>query len=90
MKEFFNLGASTEDDKPERKFEKYIGREVVAKVSPQKMLQKIETDVDDALGLIEDFTLEGGTVADVEGKNVIIETENGTFALPRFCVTLRK
>jgi hypothetical protein len=89
MTEFFNIGA-TQEDEPERKYQKYIGCEVVAKVSPQKLLEKIETEESDPESLIEEFVADGGTVSDVEGKTVIINTDSGTFSLPRFCVTLRK
>ena len=89
MNEFFNIGAMSEDE-PERKYQKYIGCDVVAKVSSRKLIEKIETEGSDPEALIEEFVADGGVVSDVEGKNVIIEVESGSFSLPRFCVTLRK
>jgi hypothetical protein len=90
MSTFFNISAqeSSDDDK---EYEKYIGKEVVAKLSSNKLMQKVEAEADDPTEIIEDFVKDGGVVVDVEGINVIIEADNGeTFSLPRFCVTLRK
>lgn len=85
LTEFFNIGMGKDEDPNE----KYIGKGVKAKVSTEKLREKIETE-DDADELIEEFIEEGGTVLTVEGKKVQIEVESGTFYLPRFCVKIHK
>lgn len=89
MESYFELGARDDQPKPEKKYEQYVGRTVVAKVSQQKLLQRIETE-EDVNDIIDEFLDVGGKVSDVEGKNVIIETEAGMFSIPRFCVALKK
>jgi len=89
MEAFFEIGTRNEQAEPDKKYERYIGREVMPKVSQQKLLQRIETE-EDVNDIIDEFMESGGTVADVEGKNVLVETESGMFSIPRFCVTLKK
>lgn len=83
---FFNINrdGSVEDEN-----EKYIGRACRSKVSEQKLIEKIETDQDPE-GLVREFLEEGGSVLSIEGKKIEIETESGTFYLPRFCVKIKK
>lgn len=69
--------------------EKYIGNTCRSKVSEKKLLEKIKTD-EDAKQIVREFVEEGGTVLGIEGKNVQIEVESGTFSLPRFCVKMKK
>jgi len=83
MSEFFSLEA------PDNPLDKYIGKEVRAKVSESKLLQKIQTD-DDPETLVQEFVTDGGTVLYVEGKQIYVEVESGEFSIPRFCVKFKK
>lgn len=73
----------------EEEGEQYVGKKCRSKVSEQKLLDRIETD-EDAEGLVREFLEEGGIVLGVEGKKFQIEVDSGTFALPRFCVKVKK
>jgi hypothetical protein len=82
LSEFFSIGLDKEN--PE---EKYVGKEAKSKVSEQKLLERIETEESPEV-LVSEFLENGGTVLAVEGKKIQIETESGTFYLPRFCVRI--
>ena len=84
--DFFNINR---DNCIEDENEKYIGKECRSKVSEQKLIEKIETD-QDAEEMVREFFEEGGSVLSIEGKKVQIETESGSFYLPRFCVKIKK
>lgn len=84
--EFFSIN---KDNSLEDENEKYIGRECVSKVSEKKLIQKIETD-EDPEEMVREFMEEGGSVISVEDKKVQVETELGSFFIPRFCVKIKK
>jgi len=84
MSEFFNIGKEPEDPN-----EKFIGKKVRPKVSEGKLMDKIVTD-DDPEELVLEFLSDGGTILEVDGKMVYIETASGQFKLPRFCVKVKK
>lgn len=65
---------------------KFVGHEARPKVSKNKLLEKIEEASGDEYELIHEFCEDGGSISDVNGKNLCIETEGGHFELPRFCV----
>lgn len=69
--------------------EKFVGKSCRSKVSENKLLERIKTD-EDAEQIVREFLEEGGTVLGIEGKNIQIEVESGTFTLPRFCVKIKK
>lgn len=83
---FFDIGPSAQEDPSE----KFIGREVKAKVSEKKLLEKIESETGEPEALIQDLIDNGGVILAVEGKRALIEVELGTFYLPRFCVKIKK
>lgn len=84
LSNFFNLGVEKEDPT-----DKYIGKSVCTKVGKQKLMEKIETDLD-AEQLVDEFIEEGGTILAIEDRRVQIEVDSGEFYVPRFCVKLRK
>ncbi|MEN6293392.1 MAG: hypothetical protein ABFD07_15435 [Methanobacterium sp.] len=84
--EFFSIN---KDNSLEDENEKYIGRECVSKVSEKKLIQKIETE-EDPEEMVREFMEEGGSVISVEDKKVQVETELGSFFIPRFCVKIKK
>lgn len=67
-----------------------IGCEVHAKVSGKKLLEKIQSENVDPEILVEDLLENGGVVVSLDGKNLLIEVESGSFYLPRFCVRIVK
>lgn len=69
--------------------EKYIGKMCKSKVSESKLLDKIDTD-EDPVSVVSDFLENGATVLSFEGKKVLLETESGTFYVPKFCVKFKK
>ena len=84
MSEFFNISKDPEDPN-----ERFVGKEVRPKVSEGKLLERIKTE-EDAEQLVQEFIEDGGVVLSIEGKKVNIQVESGEFALPRFCVRIRK
>lgn len=83
----FFLDGSSNDVDPN---EKYIGRQVIAKVSDKKLLEKIEVGNGDPEQLVQELVENGGVIIGVEGKNLLIEVELGTFYMPRFCLKMKK
>jgi hypothetical protein len=67
-----------------------IGKKVVAKSSVRKMLERIELNDDESSPeeLINELRTNGGKIVGTEGKTFLIETSNGSFYLPKFCVTM--
>lgn len=86
MAEFFNI--AREEHNPDE--EKYVGCHARPKVSKRKLIETIECDEDDVEALLEEFKENGGYVAAVHGRHLQIETDMGTFQVPRFCVKLRR
>ncbi len=85
LAEFFNI----DREEKQGETESYAGVEVIAKVSRKKLLQRIETD-DDPEEVVEHFLECGGMINAVDGKMFVIETDEATFRIPRFCVTRRE
>lgn len=83
LNEFFDLSKRTGGIKPG---DEMIGREVYAKVSAKKLIERIEPEEGDAESLVEDLIENGGMVLSVDGKNLLVEVEIGSFYIPRFCV----
>lgn len=81
VEQFFELQEEKSDP-----LAKFIGHEARPKVSKNKLLEKIEATSGDIHELIHEFCEDGGTISDVNGKNLCIETEGGHFEMPRFCV----
>ena len=84
--DFFNINR---DNAVEDENEQFIGKPCRSKVSEQKLIEKIETD-NDPEEIVREFLEEGGSVLSIEGKKIQIETDGGSFYLPRFCVKIKK
>jgi len=82
MDSFFNLSEATEGEDPRAKF---VGCQVQAKVSRNKLMEKIESETADSGDLVDELIENGGTIIDLNGKNLLIEVDSGTFLMPRFC-----
>lgn len=73
----------------------YVGEQAFAKVSKEKLMKRASID-DDAVEHLEDivdeFMEDGGFVAEVHGKTLLVEvgTNTASLNLPRFCVKIRK
>lgn len=83
LTEFFDLSARTDEGKPS-----LVGKDVVAKVSPKKLLEKIEPEEGEARELVRDLIENGGAILEVKEKNVLVEVESGSFYIPRFCIRI--
>jgi hypothetical protein len=86
LSEFFAL-SSRMGSKPG---DELIGREVYAKVSPKKLLEKIKPEEGDPETLVEELVENGGMILSLNGKDLLIEVDSGSFLMPRFCVRLVK
>lgn len=86
LNEFFDLSS-----RGENKTDEMVGKEVYAKVSPKKLLEKIEPEEGgDPESLVEDLVENGGMILALKGKNLLIEVDSGSFYMPRFCVRIMK
>jgi len=89
MKKFFDLNEEEEVRvaKPKNKF---LGKEVVAKMSRNKLEETIEPQEADADidQLLDELMETGGVITGINGRNLVIEVESGTFQMPRFCVKI--
>ena len=86
LSEFFDLSNRT----GARPGDELIGSEVSAKVSPRKLMEKIRVEDGDPETLVEDLVENGGMILALDGKDLLIEVDSGSFYLPRFCVRLVK
>jgi hypothetical protein len=85
MSNFFNLNMESQTKEDE-----YVGRHAKARVCESKLLEKIKCDDEDPQSLVQDFVKNGGEITSIEGKMLYIETNTGSFSLPRFCVKVKK
>lgn len=84
LNHFFNT--QKESSSP---YDKFVGKRAKSKVGESKLLERVETE-DDIHVIVESFLTSGGTVVGIDGKNLQIETKEGIFLVPRFCVKVRK
>jgi len=83
MVNFFSL-----DPQPKESVSGLVGKTVYAKVSPKKLLERIEIqDGENEKRMIQEFRNCGGEVLAHTGKSLLIKIDSGTFLLPRFCVS---
>jgi hypothetical protein len=75
----------TEQPQPKRASD-LIGVQVESKVSERKLIARMVPEDGEAEDLALDFLTEGGVIADVNGKDFLIEVESGTFYITRHCV----
>ena len=64
-----------------------IGVAVESKVDVVKIIEKMSTEETDEEEIAEDFVKNGGVIADVAGRNFVIEVKNGSFIINRCYVT---
>jgi hypothetical protein len=83
MFEFFDLGSKEVQDE-------FAGRRVIAKVSEEKIRDRIDVKTGDLDVLIDEFLDDGGTIVSSAERTFLIEVASGTFDLPRFCLRIRK
>lgn len=85
VSKFFSIGLDRIDEEDE-----LVGKRVKARVSANKLLEKIECDEDDPQSLLADFLKSGGSILESKDKRYLIEVESGSFSLPKFCVKVKK
>lgn len=81
-----SFGFAKQSDEPHE----YCGKETYPKVSKGKMMNRVISDDPMVEEYIDEFIEDGGTILEVNGKLLTIETFSGAFALPRFCVRIKK
>jgi hypothetical protein len=87
LTDFFDISNRVGADRPG---DDMVGCEVYTKVSNKKLLERIQSEGADPELLIEDLVENGGMILAVDGKDLLIEVETGSFYLPRFCVKIKK
>lgn len=85
----FNLEKIIEN-KNKQLQEDLSGFEVKAKVSREKIDEKIEVVDGDQEDLIEDLLEFGGTILEDKGKQFLIEVDSGSFYLSKFCLKIKR
>lgn len=83
VENFFEF--STDDENKKKKFD---GCTAHSRVSSRKLLEKIEVIDGELKDLVKEFTENGGKIIDTNGSNLCVETNNGKFEIPRFCVDI--
>jgi hypothetical protein len=63
-----------------------IGLQVESKVAFKRLLSRIETQDGEIEEVARDFKKNGGTITDVDGHNVLIEVDSGSFIIHRMYV----
>lgn len=66
---------------------KLIGIEVESKIEEDRLLAKIEVEDGYPEELAFEFSENGGTISEVEGKKFLIEVDSGSFFIHRALVT---
>jgi hypothetical protein len=67
-----------------RKKTDLIGIKVESKLSPKRLIKKIDTEDGNIRHLAREFYHYGGTIIDVDRDNILVEVDSGTFHIPRF------
>lgn len=60
-----------------------IGLEVESKIAIKKLALKIEVQEGDKIQVLKEFKRNGGSIADVNGENFLIENSAGNFLVHR-------
>ena len=63
-----------------------VGLQVESKVTYKKLLSRMETQEGEMEEVAKDFKKNGGIIAEVNGHNVIIEVDSGSFIIHRMYV----
>lgn len=66
-----------------------VGMVVESKISTKRLIVHIKPKDGELHELASDFRNSGGTIYDVEGKNLLIEVNSGFFYIPRYFVKKR-
>lgn len=66
-----------------------LGLHVESKVSPRKLLARMEVQDGEAEEVAKEFCKEGGVISDLDGHNVLIEVDSGSFVIHRMYVKRR-
>jgi hypothetical protein len=74
------------DQKDGPKGSKFIGLQVESKLNAKKLVKKVEPREGVVYEAVKDFVENGGTIADVDGQWFLIETDYGSFEVPRMFI----
>ena len=86
---FFNVNEFKKwmsSQSPQKKLSKFVGIYVESKLSAKRLINRVESESENIDKIIEDFTDNGGTIADVDGNWFLIQVDSGEFLVPRIYV----
>jgi translation initiation factor 1 (eIF-1/SUI1) len=63
-----------------------IGLQVESKITFKRLLSRIETQDGEIEEVAKDFKKNGGTITEVNGQNILIEVDSGSFLIHRMYV----
>ena len=63
-----------------------IGLQVESKIAYKKLISRMETQEGEIEEVAKDFKKNGGIIAEVNGHNVLVEVESGSFIIHRMHV----
>lgn len=63
-----------------------IGLQVESKIPFKRLISRIESQVGEIEEIAKDFKKNGGTISNVDGQNVIIEVNSGSFIIHRMYI----
>lgn len=84
LSDFFDISNRGE------KVDEAVGKEVEARVSSKKLIDKMEVEEGEPEDLIDDLIENGGLVISSKLKSYLIEVESGSFHIPKFCVSIKE
>lgn len=89
LNDFRKWIASKKDERAEKK-SPLIGRCVESKISAKRVAVRMTNEEGSSRKLAKEFKEFGGTIIGVEGDELLIEVDSGTFRIPKFLVRIAK
>lgn len=63
-----------------------VGLRVESKITGKKLLSRIEAQEGETLEIVRDFKKNGGIISEVNGQNILIEVESGSFLIHKMYI----
>lgn len=63
-----------------------IGLQVESKITFKRLLSRIETQDGEVEEVAKDFKKNGGTITEVNGQNILVEVNSGSFLIHRMYI----
>ncbi len=80
----FKKWMAGQNDKPARQRSELIGLRVESKLSPKRLVKRIEIEEGDSKSLVKEFCHYGGVIIGVDDNRLLVEVEEGSFYVPKF------